>query len=264
MTETSSCTTYYPGLLQLAGKSFVVLGAGPGIGGEVAHAITQAGGRVLCVDQKPDVAERTAALTGGEFIGADVTSREDMEKVFARADELFGGTLNGVVDVVGITLPSPLPDYDDETIGLQFDLVLRHAILAIQMAAPRLAANGGGSITLVGSLAGLVSTRKVSLYGVSKSALHALAANAATELGPQGIRVNAVAPGRIRNSGTIFPDPGLWEAIEKAIPLQRAGIPSDIAGPILFLLSDLARYVTGNVIAADGGIHRVSALPSSL
>jgi 3-oxoacyl-[acyl-carrier protein] reductase len=264
MTSIDAPTPHYPGLLDLSGKAFIVLGAGQGIGGEVCHAITQCGGEVLCVDLKPEIAERTAGVVGGEWISADVTSRPDMEAVFARADVVFGARLSGVVDVVGVTLPSPLPDYDDETIDRQFDLVVRHAILAIQMAAPRLAANGGGSITLVGSLAGLMSTRKVALYGVAKSALHSLAANAATELGPQGIRVNAVAPGRIRNSGTIFPDPALWASIERAIPLGRTGVPQDIASVILFLCSDLGRYVTGNVIAADGGVHRVSALPSSL
>lgn len=257
-------TPHYPDLLRLDGKGFVILGAGPGIGREVAQAITQSGGRVLCADLNGDMAQETAALVGGEGIQANVTKRADLQAVFARAGELFGSDFKGVVDVVGITIPNFLPDYSDDDITNQFDLVLRHAILSIQIAGPMLAANGGGSITLVGSLAGLASTRKATLYGVAKGALHQLAAFASHEFGPQGVRVNVVAPGRILSSGTIFPDPDRWAAIEAAIPLGRAGVPSDIAGPILFLASDLAKYVTGNVIAADGGISKVSALPSSL
>lgn len=261
---TDLTTPRYPDLLRLDNKGFVILGAGAGIGRETAQAVTQSGGKVLCVDLNADVAAETAALVDGESMAADITRREDLEKVFARASSLFGARFNGVVDVVGVTIPNFLPDYTDEDIDRQFDLVLRHAIMAIQIAAPLLAENGGGSITLVGSLAGLVSTRKAVLYGVAKGALHNLAAYAGQEFGPQGVRVNVVAPGRILNSGTIFPDPERWQAIEKAIPLGRAGVPSDIAGPILFLASDLAKYVTGNVIASDGGISKVSALPSSL
>lgn len=253
----------YPGLLRLDGKSFVVLGAGKGIGGETCLALTQAGAKVLCVDLKPEVAEATAREVGGIALAADVTSRADMEAVFNKARSEFGKSFYGVVDVVGITLPGALPSYDDEALTKQFDLVLRHALLTLQIAAPMLAENGGGSICFVGSLAGLASMPRIALYGTAKAALHNLTVFASHEFGPSGVRVNCVAPGRIRSSGTIGANPELWERIEAAIPLRRAGEPSDIAGAILFLASDLAKYVTGNVIAADGGISHVSALPSS-
>lgn len=255
---------HYPDLLRLDGKGFVILGSGAGIGREVSRALTQNGAQVLCVDLRGEVAAETAALVGGQSMAADITRRADLEQVFDKASDLFGDRFKGVVDVVGITLPNFLPDYTDEDIDRQFDLVLKHAIMTIQIAGPKLAANGGGSITLIGSLAGFVSTRKALLYGLAKGAVHQLAAFAGHEFGPQGVRVNAVAPGRIQNSGTIFPDPDRWKAIEAAIPLGRVGTPADIAGPVLFLASDLARYVTGNTIAADGGISRVTALPSSL
>lgn len=254
----------YPGMLRLDGKGFVVLGVGSGIGGQTCLALTQAGAKVLCVDLKAEVAAATAREVGGIAFAADVTKRSDMEAVFAKAQSEFGSGFNGVVDVVGITLPGALTSYDDDALTRQFDLVLRHAILTLQIAAPMLKANGGGSICFVGSLAGLASMPRIALYGTAKAALHNLTVFASHEFGPDGVRVNAVAPGRIRSSGTIDANPEVWERIEAAIPLRRAGQPSDIAGAILFLASDLAKYVTGNVIAADGGISHVSALPSSV
>jgi 3-oxoacyl-[acyl-carrier protein] reductase len=262
-TSVESPETDYLRLLRLDGRGFVVLGVGSGIGGRTCQALTQAGARVLCVDVKSEVAQSIAQTVRGISITADVTRRDDMQAVFDLARTEFGAQFSGVVDVVGVTLPGELPSYDDEAITRQFDLVLRHAILTLQIAAPMLAKNGGGSVVFVGSLAGLASSPRIALYGTAKAALHNLTVFAAHEFGPSGVRVNAVAPGRIRASGTIGAAPELWNRIEAAIPLRRAGEPEDIASVILFLASDLSRYVTGNVIAADGGITHVSALPSS-
>lgn len=262
-TSVERSETNYPRLLRLDGRGFVVLGVGSGIGGQTCQALAQAGARILCVDVKCEVAQSMAQTVGGISITADVTRRGDMQAVFHLARTEFGAQFSGVVDVVGITLPGELPSYDDEAITRQFDLVLRHAILTLQIAAPMLAENGGGSVVFVGSIAGLASSPRIALYGTAKAALHHLTASAAHEFGPSGVRVNAVAPGRIRASGTIGAAPELWNRIEAAIPLRRAGEPEDIASVILFLASDLSRYVTGNVIAVDGGIAQVSALPSS-
>lgn len=255
--------TDYAALARLDGRGIVVLGVGSGIGSAVCQAVSGMGAEVLCVDLNAAVAEQAAGLCGGMAMQADVTSRDDMAGVFAHADALFGDRFAGVVNVVGVPLPGPLAAADDDRIARQFDLTLRPALLTVQLATPYLAARGGGSVVLIGSLAAEVSSLNIALYGVAKGAVNKLAAAAAHEFGPQGVRVNVISPGRIASSGVVPVAADVRARIEGAVPLRRMGQPSEIAGAVLFLLSDLAAYVTGVVIPVDGGIGRVSALPQS-
>lgn len=264
MMENKWQTTDYMQQLRLDGRGYVVVGVGNGIGGQVCHALSQAGARVLCVDLKAEVAQRTAAATGGIAAAADATSRADMVAVFNQARSEFGSAFAGVVCVVGVAIPGEIGAHDDDALLRQYQLVLTPGVLCTQLAAPLLAANGGGSITLVGSLAGLRSTKRVAMYGAAKAALHSFASFAADEYGPSGVRVNVAAPGRVKASGGVDPAPHVWERVAAAIPLRRVGVPSEIASVILFLASDMASYLTGQVIVVDGGISSVSALPSSL
>lgn len=252
----------YTNLLRLNGKGVIVLGAGEGIGGAVCAAVTQAGGKVVCVDIDGAQAERTAAHARGIAVTADVTDRAQLTAVFDRTEEIFGPDLYGVVDVVGVTFPALLADESDDTMQRQFDLVLRHPILLTQIAHPRLARRGKGSVVFIGSLAGAANTLRLGLYGTAKAAVHHLATAAAVEFGPYGVRTNAIITGRILRSGSTAPS-GVMQAIEQAIPLRRAGVPEDIAAVALFLLSDLAGYVNGAKLPVDGGIGVVTPLPSS-
>jgi NAD(P)-dependent dehydrogenase (short-subunit alcohol dehydrogenase family) len=135
----------YLSALRLDGRGVVVLGVGPGIGGAVCDAVAEAGGSLLCVDLDPAAAERTAARCGGKAMAGDVTDRDALTAVFDRAEELFGGAFYGVVDVVGVTRPGLLAEETEETMTLQFDLVLRHVLLLTQIAHPRLARSGRGA-----------------------------------------------------------------------------------------------------------------------
>jgi NAD(P)-dependent dehydrogenase (short-subunit alcohol dehydrogenase family) len=263
MTSETWRTQSYLDQMDLSGKGFVVLGVGTGIGGQVCRALSEAGARLICVDVRADMADRAAADSGGIPIVADITDRAEMTAIFARAHAEFGQDFEGAVDVVGVTRPGLLAMVGDEAIAQQFDLVFRHALLTIQIAAPMLAALGRGSITLIGSISGITSQPRIALYGAAKAALHHLVAEAAHEFGPSGVRINAVAPGRIIASGSVRPTEQALQAIAAAVPLRRPGVPSDIAGVVLFLASGLAAYVTGTVIRADGGIGMVSALPGS-
>jgi len=247
----------------LSGRAFVVLGVGAGIGSAICDALTQSGARLLCVDIDKEAAEKAAAKFGAAAFVANVTDRTSMEAVFAAADAQFGKAFAGVVSVVGVPLPGALTALDDEKLQRQLDLTLRPAVLIAQIAGPRLAARGGGSVVYVGSLAAEVSTLNIAMYGVGKAAVNKLAASAAHEFGPQGVRFNVVSPGRILASGVVPISPEVLERIERAIPLRRAGAPDDIAGAVQFLLSDLSSYITGAVLPVDGGIGRISALPES-
>jgi NAD(P)-dependent dehydrogenase (short-subunit alcohol dehydrogenase family) len=245
---------------RLDDRGFVVLGAGQGIGRQTCHALSQAGARVLCVDRERELAEAVAAEIGGRACVADVVDRSDMERVFADARHAFADSFSGVVDIVGIADVRPLADMDDAGWGRQFDLVLRHAYLAIQLGAK--AMSSGGSMVFVSSIAGMLSVENESTYGAAKAALNHLVRCTAHELGPRNIRINAVAPGFVRTPRLLAAlSDDFWRGLNDYIPLRRAASPADIAKAILFLASDMSTCITGTVVTVDGGVSSVAALP---
>jgi NAD(P)-dependent dehydrogenase (short-subunit alcohol dehydrogenase family) len=246
---------------RLDGRGFVVLGAGQGIGRQTCHALAQAGARVLCVDRDLDLAAAVAAEVHGEAVAADVTSRTDVEMVFTKATASFGERLSGVVDIVGIADIRKLADMDDTGWNRNFDMVLRHAYLAIQIGGRALV--NGGTMVFVSSMSGVLSVENQASYGVAKAALNHLVHCAAHELGPRDIRVNAVAPGFVRTPRLLAAlDETFWNGLNAHIPLRRAAQPSDIAKAILFLASDMSTCITGAVVPIDGGMSLVAALPA--
>jgi NAD(P)-dependent dehydrogenase (short-subunit alcohol dehydrogenase family) len=258
----SAAIPNYRDFLSLRDRGFVVLGAGDGMGRQTCHALAQAGARVLCVDRDPELAAGVAREVSGMAVSADVTMRADMEHVFQRADEVFGPTLRGVVDIVGVAQIGALADVADDDWDRQFDIVLRHAYLTIQLGGAALAARGGGTLVFVGSISGLVSVARQAAYGTAKAALHHLVRCTAHELGPRGIRVNAVAPGFVRTPRLLSRlSDSFWDNVSEVNPLRRVAVPADIASAILFLCSDLAAYVTANILTLDGGTSSVAALP---
>src|SRR5882672_555441 len=254
-------TTDFISQLRLDGRGMVVLGAGQGIGAATARALAQAGAKVLCVDKEADLAEQIAAEVGGVACAADITRREDMVRLFDTAREKVG-PVRGIVDIVGMAKLGPLSSFSDADYEWQFDVVLRHAFLALQIGAPLMAESGGGAITFVGSISGTSCLPNELVYGASKAALHYLARAASLEFGPLGVRVNAIAPGFTRTPrlNRMVSDER-WSAIGEGIPLGRAATPDEIAGPLLFLSSDLSAHVNGEVLAIDGGMGAMAAIP---
>lgn len=144
----------YLRMLRLDGRGMVVLGAGQGIGRQAAHALAQAGARIFCVDLDAARAATVAGEVGGIACRADATKRADVERVFREARSALEGKVNGLVDVVGVARLGPMSDVDDAAWDAQFDIVVRHAFLAIQIGGEAIAAAGGGSMTFVGSVSG--------------------------------------------------------------------------------------------------------------
>ena len=258
----SNAVPDYTGLLRLDHRGYLVLGAGDGIGRQTCHALAQAGAQVLCVDREEALAQKVAAEVSGIPVVADVTSRDDMHHVFKKATSSFGEQFAGVVDIVGIASITELSAMDDDAWDRQFNLVLRHAWLAIQLGGAALAERGGGSMVFVGSISGIVSVVKQAAYGAAKAALHHLVRCAAHELGSRGVRVNAVAPGFVRTPRLLDRlSDDFWEQLSQDNPAGRVAVPADVASAILYLASDLSGYVTANVLTLDGGTHCVASLP---
>src|SRR4051812_28899032 len=223
----------YGALLRLDGRAFVVLGAGNGIGRQVAHALAQAGARVACVDRDPALAQAVAAQTKGVAVAGDITQRADVERIFAQAEAALG-PVTGLVDIVGMPHLGPLAELDDARWASQFDLVLNHAFLAMQIGGAAIARAGGGSMTFVASISGVASLPGQSAYGAAKAALIHLVATMGTELAPQRVRVNAVAPGFVRTPRlNAMLSEAQWSQIAGIIPLGAPAQPSEIAAPIL-------------------------------
>jgi NAD(P)-dependent dehydrogenase (short-subunit alcohol dehydrogenase family) len=258
----SKAVPEYTKLLRLDGRGYLVRGAGDGIGRQTCHALAQSGAQVLCVDREEALAQNVASEVSGIPVVADVTSREDMQRVVESATSSFGKRFAGVIDIVGIASIGELNAMDDQAWDSQFDLVLRHAWLAIQLGGAALAERGGGSMVFVGSISGLVSVAKQAAYGAAKAALHHLVRCAAHELGSRGVRVNAVAPGFVRTPRLLSRlSENFWDQVSQSNPLGRVAIPADVASAILYLASDLSGYVTANVLTLDGGTHAIAALP---
>ncbi|MGW7369517.1 SDR family NAD(P)-dependent oxidoreductase [Streptomyces sp. NPDC054841] len=244
----------YAALHRLDDRAFVVLGAGNGIGRQTVHALAAVGARVLCVDVDKERAEAVAAETSGLAHVCDVTDRAAVEALFADARQQLGA-VHGVVDIVGMARYAPLAELDDAAWDWHFTIVLRHARLAVQYGGEAVAASGGGPLVFVASVSGLTGAPLHAAYGAAKAGLVSLVRSAAVELGPRGVRVNAVAPGVVwtpRVAGLLGEEGRRRNAANA--PLGRVARTSDIACALHFLASDMSAYVTGQTLVVDGGV----------
>jgi NAD(P)-dependent dehydrogenase (short-subunit alcohol dehydrogenase family) len=258
----SQHTPDYFSRMRLDGQVWVVLGAGNGIGRQTCHALHQAGASLVCVDVDESRADAVVKEVGGVARTADVTDRHQVESLFADITAHVGSP-RGIVDIVGMPVPGQLSTLTDDDWTRQFRLVLDHAFLALQVGGAAIARSGGGAMVFVGSNSGLAHMPGMLAYGTAKAALHHLVGSAARDLAPSGVRVNAVAPGFTRTPRleAVLDDEG-WRRAGEQIPRGSAGIPAEIASVILFLASDLASYVTGQTLVADGG--RIGTVSGSL
>jgi len=245
----------YGSLLRLDGQAFVVVGAGQGIGRQTSHALAQAGASVLTVDLDANLAQEIADEVGGVAAVADARRREDVERLLGDARSAFG-RIDGIVDIVGAARFGDFLDTTDEDWDWTLEIVLRHALLVGQIGGREFVDNGGGVLAFVASISGLTSSPQHAVYGAAKAGLMSLVRTLAVELGPAGVKVNAVAPG-----GTWTPRmaQAIGEegrrVISERIPRRRMAIPADIAAGLLFLCSPLSDYVHGQVLVVDGGGH---------
>ena len=237
----------------------LVTGAGRGIGRGTAERLARDGFTVIVADRSAELAATaTAAVTeaGGraEPLVVDVTDRA---AVRAAIEDVVGrhGRLDAVVNNAMWVLYKPLTDFDEQEIDGMFAVGLKALFWTMQAAVEPMRAQGGGSIVNMSSPAATRGLPGTSLYSAVKGAVTALTRQASQELGPLGIRVNAVVPGAVPTEGAraVVDDEG-YEIRKKMSPLGRLGTPDDIAAGIAWLISDDSRFVTGHTLAVDGGL----------
>lgn len=246
--------TAYEERFRLTGRRIVVLGAGLGMGREAAVAASRLGATVFSVDLDEARAKETAGIVGGAFAAADVTDRDTVQSLAERAVSELGG-VDGVIDVVGMAAWHRADQTPDELRERMFNLNYVQALHVLEAFTPRM--TDGGTFAFVSSVSGVRGAQEHSAYGAAKAALISLMRSAAVELGPRGIRVNAVAPGVIltpRTQESLFADPDFVAAQENNVPLGRFGDTSDIAGALMFFTLPASAYVTGQNLIVDGGV----------
>lgn len=249
-------TADYAGLLRLDGRHVIVLGGGLGIGHQTCVAAAAVGASVSVVDTDAERAGRVAAEVGGLALVGDATRREEVERIVAESVDRFG-PLHGLADIIGLSTVTTIDATGDDVFDHGIDLNLRHAFLAMQIGA-RAMTDGGGSMAFVGSVSGIRSSPRHAIYGAAKAALANLVTSAAVEMGPAGIRLNVVAPGQTYTPRIAerHPEPDYYEKAARPVPLGRVGMPSDIASALLFFLSPMSRWITGQTLVVDGGTIR--------
>ena len=232
---------------QLAGKTAFVTGGTAGIGLAVARAYTNAGAEVVIGGRRDD-GEEIARDAGCRFVALDVGNELDVRRALAAAEQLVG-PLDILVLNAGIAQPFvPLEVLTGEDARSVVEIDLLGVVWGLKHGAAHL--RDGASVILTSSIAAELGTLTEGVYGAAKAGVVALARSAAIELGPRGIRVNAVQPGPTATEMNQMPD-ALFRLIT---PLGRKGQVEDLVGVYVFFASDASRYVTGQTLNVDGGL----------
>lgn len=245
----------------LEGQVAVVTGAGRGNGAAIATGLARAGALVCCADVDGDAARETAArinADGGQAMGVtwNIADRASGEAALAEV-HAFAPQVSILVNNAGVEAGSRLGEPEFDT-GWQrvMDVNLRGTMLCVEFLLPDLRATRGSIINVASIQSFIAYQAGTSAYAASKAALAQLTRSLAVDLATDGVRVNAIAPGFIETAMTAGTrgDPERLAKFRARTPLQRMGQPAELAGPVVFLASTLASYITGAVLPVDGGL----------
>jgi NAD(P)-dependent dehydrogenase (short-subunit alcohol dehydrogenase family) len=242
---------------RLDGRRILVTGASLGIGRAVALAAAAAGAEVVLSARRREGLEALAAEIGAAGGSARVLPFDAADPAAIRAAIASAGPLDGLVNNAGSVTREPFLEASEAEMDRILALNVKGAAIVAQEVARGIGSRGArGSIVNISSVVGLVGARNRSLYAASKHAVMGLTRSMALELGPLGIRVNAVCPGLVNTplAADLMADQAFVAATSARIPLGRIMEPEDIAGPVVFLLSDAAAGVTGIALPVDGGV----------
>jgi 3-oxoacyl-[acyl-carrier protein] reductase len=244
--------------MRLKDKVAVVTGAGSGMGAAIAETYAREGARVGVLDVNEQAAKEVARKIGDGAIAirCDVSKKADVEAALAATQKAFGG-VDILVNNAGIShVNKPVGDIDEDEFDRVFAVNVKGLFFCSQAAIPYLRKSGGGSIINIGSTAGMRPRPGLSAYSATKGAVHNLTKTLALELAPDKIRVCAIAP--VATETPLLPTflgnaAGQREKFVATVPLGRLAQPQDIADTALFLASDEAKFLTGNIMEVDGG-----------
>lgn len=247
----------------LTGKVVIVTGSSRGIGKASAVELAAHGAKVVISSRKQEACDAVAAeinAAHGEgtalAVAANISDKDALQHLVDETRARFGRIDVLVCNAASNPYYGPLAGISDD----QFRKILDNNILSnhwlIQMVAPEMCERGEGSIVIISSIGGLRGSPVIGGYNVSKAADFQLARNYAVEYGPEGVRVNCIAPGLIRTdfARALWEDPETEKRSTKGAPLRRIGEPEEIAGAVVFLASKASAFMTGQAIVIDGGV----------
>jgi NAD(P)-dependent dehydrogenase (short-subunit alcohol dehydrogenase family) len=247
----------------LSGKNAIVTGGGRGIGRGITEKLLEAGADVL-VAQRQDLPSELLAAPRVHFVRADLADPDSPRYIASVAAEVFDG-VDILVNNAGFMFEKPLEDVAVRDWDQMMAVNLRAPAFLSARLLPQMRQRAGGSIVNVGSIEGLASNPQHAAYAASKAGLHGLTRALAVDLGRDGIRCNAVAPGWIDSDlsddyiGAQKDPSASRDALLQMHPVGRTGRPLDVGGAVVFLASDEASFVTGHILVIDGG--RTAKLP---
>ena len=241
------------------GKAALVTGGTRGIGLAIAHALGEAGARLVVssrTDKHGGVDSLKAAGFDVHFVPADITDPAAPGKLVAETERLLGG-LDILVNNAGVASHGETETFDDARLAQVMDTNFTALFRCCRAAIPAMRKRGGGAIVNIGSISALISNvpQDQSVYNASKAAVHMLSQSLGSELAKYNIRVNTIAPGYIETEMTAggLANPDWAPTWDEMTPMHRVAKPEEIATIALLLATDASSYMTGSVVVADGG-----------
>jgi 3-oxoacyl-[acyl-carrier protein] reductase len=242
--------------LGLGGRTAIVCGASSGIGLAIAQTLAAEGANVAMFARRRDLLEREAERLGALAVRGDVTNPSDLERLVERTLQAFGG-IDILVNNSGGPPRTKAIEVDHDALQEAVDLLLHSAVGLTNLCLPHLRKSGHGRIVNITSSSVREPIDNLALSNAVRPGVIGWAKTLSREVGPDGITVNSIAPGRIETARLVevYPDGPTPEDLRE-IPLRRLGQPREIADVVCFLASDRGGYVTGSVIPVDGGLTR--------
>jgi dehydrogenase/reductase SDR family protein 4 len=249
------------GLFDLKGKVALITGSTRGIGKSMAEELARAGAKVCVSSRKEDACQDVKAefeKKGFEVMAkpCNVSRKEELQALVDATRGKWGRLDIVIANAASNPYYGPLTGLPDDAFDKIFANNVKSSLWLAGMTLPGMAEKGSGSFIIVGSIGGILANTVIGAYGMSKAADHHLVRNLAAEWGPKNVRVNAIAPGLIKTefARALWEDDKRRVEREQATPLRRLGEPRDIGGIAVFLASEAAAFITGQVIVADGGV----------
>ncbi len=247
-------------MFDLTGKTAIVTGSSRGIGRAIAECLAAHGAKVAVSSRSAEACAPVVQAIedgGGTALNqpCHIGHKDQLQALVDRVMQEWGRLDVLVCNAAINPVYGPLSQLEDAAFDKIMGSNVRSVLNLCNMALPHMAAQGGGSVVLLSSIAGMRGNEVIGAYGISKAADAALARNLAVEWGPKNIRVNALAPGLVKTdfARALWEDPERLRRAETRTPLRRIGRPEDIAGAALFLATEASAYVTGQTLVADGG-----------